>query len=236
MSDLYKKLGKLINSSIKQDWSVAIVRITSSLRKMCKFECSFSKGNNLFDSFVFDDSDGFELGFAVFELQEAMYPQNTSGIAPSTRWRRTVISTWNLYGIRHFRTNGTRHSMFGFFKKKKVGDKSDMDEMKEIYSYIGTVLNKGIGKIDWNTIILNIEAAVGYCGFDGTYTDSSQSIHDLDIEIPFEMYEKILHLLELSEKNNFAPWNRAVYTLEKNGHFDMEFIWDQALQDEWDKA
>ena len=111
-----------------------------------------------------------------------------------------------------------------------------MDEMKKIYAYIGKVLNKGIGKIDWNTITLNIKAAVGYCGFDGTYTDSSQSVHDLDIDIPFEMDKKIALLLELSEKNNFAPWNRAVYTLEKNGHFDMEFIWDQALQDEWDNA
>ena len=31
-------------------------------------------------------------------------------------------------------------------------------------------------------------------------------------------------------------WNRAVYTLEKSGHFDMEFEWDQALQDEWEKS
>ena len=111
-----------------------------------------------------------------------------------------------------------------------------MDEMKKIYAYIGKVLNKSIGKIDWNTITLNIKAAVDYCGFDGTYTDSSQSVHDLDIDIPFEMDKKIALLLELSEKNNFASWNRAVYTLEKNGHFDMEFIWDQSLQDEWDKA
>ena len=108
MADLYKELGSLINSSIKQDWSVAIVRITSSLRKMCKFECSFSKGNNQFDSFAFDDSHGFELGLAVFELQESMYPEH--------------------------------------------------------------------------------------------------------------------------------KWNRAVYTLERNGHFDMTFEWDQALHDEWDKA
>ncbi len=109
-----------------------------------------------------------------------------------------------------------------------------MKEMEKIYKYIGKVLNKGIGKIDWSTITLNIEASVRYCGFDGTYTDSSQSVHDLNIEIPYEMYEKILLLLELSKKNNFAPWNRAVYTLDRKGHFDMEFIWDQALQDEWD--
>ena len=30
--------------------------------------------------------------------------------------------------------------------------------------------------------------------------------------------------------------NKAIYTLEKDGHFDMTFEWDQALQDEWDNA
>ncbi len=106
--------------------------------------------------------------------------------------------------------------------------------MEEIYMYIGTVLNECIGELDWNTITLNIKAAPGYCGYDGTYTDSSHSAHDLDIKIPFEMDEKIGSLMDLSEKNNFAPWNRAVYTLEKSGHFDIEFIWDQELQDRWD--
>ena len=33
-----------------------------------------------------------------------------------------------------------------------------------------------------------------------------------------------------------SKWNKAVYTLEKNGHFDMTFEWDQTLQDEWDNA
>ena len=38
-----------------------------------------------------------------------------------------------------------------------------------------------------------------------------------------------------ADKINFSPWNRAVYTLDSNGHFDMTFEWDQSLQDEWDK-
>ena len=31
-------------------------------------------------------------------------------------------------------------------------------------------------------------------------------------------------------------WNKAIYTLEKDGYFDMTFEWDQTLQDEWDNA
>ena len=29
---------------------------------------------------------------------------------------------------------------------------------------------------------------------------------------------------------------QRIYTLEKDGHFDMTFEWDQDLQDEWDNA
>ena len=46
----------------------------------------------------------------------------------------------------------------------------------------------------------------------------------------------IIKFHNTAEENNFTPWNRAVYTLEKNGHFDMEFEWDQELQDEWEKS
>ena len=68
---------------------------------------------------------------------------------------------------------------------------------------LGKVLNKGIGKIDWNTITLNIKAAVDYCGFDGTYTDSSQPVHDLDIDIPFEMDKKNCIALGTFRKEQF---------------------------------
>ena len=111
-----------------------------------------------------------------------------------------------------------------------------MDEMNEIYTYIGNVLNQGMNNVNWKSIQFNIEADSIYCGYDGTYTDSLDASHDLDIDIPYEMDDKIWRLLELSKENNFTPWNRAVYTLEKSGHFDMEFEWDQALQDKWEKG
>ena len=103
--DLYKELGNLIIDSIDVEWSIVIVKITSSLNKMCEFDCSYSNDKI---NFYFDKVRGFFMGKNVFELQESMLPEH--------------------------------------------------------------------------------------------------------------------------------KWNRAVYTLEKNGHFDMEFKWDQELQDEWEKS
>ena len=111
-----------------------------------------------------------------------------------------------------------------------------MEEMNEIYTYIGNVLNNNMNDNNWETIKFNMQVDVDYCGYDGTYTDTMGLVHDLDIDIPIEMDDKIWRLLELTKKNNFVPWNKAVYTLEKNGHFDMTFEWNQALQDEWDNA
>lgn len=60
----------------------------------------------------------------------------------------------------------------------------------------------------------------------------------LAFELLDENYDEDLgeNIFELQESMSPAhKWNKAVYTLEKNGHFDMTFEWDQTLQDEWDK-
>ncbi len=36
--------------------------------------------------------------------------------------------------------------------------------------------------------------------------------------------------MNLFQKLLNIKWNKAVYTLERNGHFDIDFEWDQALQ------
>ena len=60
-----------------------------------------------------------------------------------------------------------------------------------------------------------------------------KSFELLDDDLDIDLGECVFELQESMFPEH--KWNRAVYTLEKNGHFDMEFEWDQALQDEWDK-
>ena len=111
-----------------------------------------------------------------------------------------------------------------------------MEEMNEIYTFIGKLLNDCMIDNNWKSIVFNIQADVDFCSYDGNFIDSNGNLHDLDIEIPIEMDDKIWRLLGLTKENNFVRWNRAVYKLENNGHFDMDFEWDQALQDKWDNA
>lgn len=108
MADLYKELGNLIVETIDDEWKKVVIKITSSMNKMCIFDCSYSDNSENIRKFSFDKMKGFLMGKNVFELQASMSPEH--------------------------------------------------------------------------------------------------------------------------------KWNKAIYTLEKDGHFDMTFEWDQALQDEWDNA
>ena len=42
MADLYKELGNLIVETIDDEWKKVVIKITSSMNKMCIFDCSYS--------------------------------------------------------------------------------------------------------------------------------------------------------------------------------------------------
>ena len=42
----------------------------------------------------------------------------------------------------------------------------------------------------------------------------------------------LMELHEITTEEGSNKWNQAIYTLTPDGKFDMEFIWDQELQDE----
>ena len=110
-----------------------------------------------------------------------------------------------------------------------------MKKQEDLYKIIGNELYSSL-KSDWDKIELNIECSDDHIGMNAKYLINGEWKNNLDHDLTTDTMLSIIDFHKNSEKNNFAPWNRAVYTLEKNGHFDMEFIWDQALQDEWDKS
>ena len=110
-----------------------------------------------------------------------------------------------------------------------------MKNIEDLYKDIGMQLNDTIDS-DWDIIQLNIECSDKYIGTNAKYKKNGKWKNSLHFSINVDTKIALIKFHNSAEELDFAPWNRAVYTLEKNGHFDMEFIWDQALQDEWDKA
>ena len=106
----------------------------------------------------------------------------------------------------------------------------------DFYKDLGQAIQNNISD-NWDTVIVKIESSLNkMCSFQAEYTLSS--FEKKELKFPLLTVNTLMDsVFELQE--SMSPghkWNKAVYTLEKNGHFDMTFEWDQTLQDEWDNA
>ena len=90
MADIYKELGNLIVETIDDEWKKVVIKITSSMNKMCIFDCSYSDNSEYIRKFSFDKMKGFLMGKNVFELQESMSPEHKWN-KEFTHLKRTVI-------------------------------------------------------------------------------------------------------------------------------------------------
>ena len=100
----------------------------------------------------------------------------------------------------------------------------------DFYKDLGQAIQNNISD-NWDTVIVKIESSL-----QAEYTLSS--FEKKELKFPLLTVNTLMDsVFELQA--SMSPehkWNKAIYTLEKNGHFDMTFEWDQALQDEWDNA
>lgn len=102
----------------------------------------------------------------------------------------------------------------------------------EIYEVIANGIMQSIPRNDWDEVSLSIQGDSTYIETSGTYFISDEEFgldtHSLDSEVSFAIME--LHELTTEGGNN--RWNRAIFTLFPDGEFDIEFQWDQDLNDE----
>lgn len=112
-----------------------------------------------------------------------------------------------------------------------------MDRIKEIFKELAVNINKAIDG-EWEKAVLNIEVLRGYSSYKGNYfkfpgcTGHSISVSRFDYAIDDMLIE--LHDLTRAAQLHHKDWNRAIFTLFSDNKFSIEYIWDQALQDEVD--
>jgi hypothetical protein len=108
-----------------------------------------------------------------------------------------------------------------------------MMTLDEIYENIGQSLFNVISHENWDEAKLNIEfEGDGVVGYNGHYTANTIKENISVRHIPREIRHWIRELHSITTEKGHNKWNRAVFTLLRTGKFDMEFIWDQVLQDE----
>jgi len=105
--------------------------------------------------------------------------------------------------------------------------------LDEIYLNIAQGITNAIEHNGWTQARLDIEVvANGVVGYTGVYHTDSTTV-DLPVrKIPRDIRNWLRELHSITTKGGNNRWNRAVFSLTPDGKFDMEFIWDQGLQDE----
>lgn len=108
-------------------------------------------------------------------------------------------------------------------------------EVAEIYNLIGSCIVSSIPDKKWKSAQLKIEVYIDdYVQFSGSYTSSAGKIIDIDArEFDSEEFESAIYELNqtLTQGGN-NRWNKAIFRIWPDNNFDMEFIWDQELDDE----
>jgi hypothetical protein len=110
-----------------------------------------------------------------------------------------------------------------------------MKTVDDIYLAIATNIASAV-KEDWASAAVNFEVLDGMVGYDGSYVSGSGQEEQIDVEeFDFQLTLDLLELHGITTAGGNNRWNRAVFKLEPQGKFDMQFIWDQELHDEVEK-
>jgi len=99
---------------------------------------------------------------------------------------------------------------------------------ESIVTNISTVTNG-----EWVKAKLDIEVIGEMVSFTGNYLNNKNETKQIDVdEFDFQLTFDVLELHKITTEGGNNKWNRAVFSVQPDGAFDMEFIWDQELQDE----
>lgn len=98
----------------------------------------------------------------------------------------------------------------------------------EIYAKLAQSILGNIGTDTWDKAQLHLEVIGTSVDFKG-YLNAGERFNAPG---GFLLAKAVLELHAITTEGGRNRWNRAVFTLFPDGKFDMQFIWDQELQDE----
>ncbi|WP_448635411.1 hypothetical protein [Pedobacter panaciterrae] len=103
----------------------------------------------------------------------------------------------------------------------------------EIYLKIGQEIVNVIETDNWRNARLEFEIeGEGVVGYTGDYLENDET-KDMSVEnIDDDITDWLNELHEITTEGGNNKWNKSVFSLTPDGKYDMEFIWDQELQDE----
>jgi Protein of unknown function, DUF600 len=122
---------------------------------------------------------------------------------------------------------------WGVFFKRICKLKNNKMEVNNIYLEIANCI---VGSINagWAKALLKIEIQEGVTGYNLAYYDNAEIRKSVRLIKTPNISEYIQELHAITTEGCHNRWNKLEFTLFPDGKFDLQFIWDQAWQDEID--
>ena len=109
--------------------------------------------------------------------------------------------------------------------------------LKESFVKLAVKVQQDLAGIHWAKAVIKIIRFDGTVRFEGEYNDRSDDLTK-NMEVNFGFWEaRVVHniyKITTCEPPVHKDWNRAIFTLYPDNKFEIEYIWDQQLQDEVD--
>lgn len=114
-----------------------------------------------------------------------------------------------------------------------ITSKKQIMTVDEIYSSIGQGISNAIEESNWTNAKLDIEVVGnGVVGYTGDYQVDNTTVNLSVRKIPRDIRNWLKELHGITTEGGKNKWNRAIFRLEPDGKFSIEFIWDQQLHDQ----
>lgn len=107
--------------------------------------------------------------------------------------------------------------------------------VSEVYQLLAvSILDSAGNNNDWKKAMLKLTVLENVVEYNLSFFNSNDDRKGARFNIPdsSDLSEKIISFQKVTTGEDNNGWNRAVFTLDPKGKFDMEFIWDQELNDE----
>lgn len=103
----------------------------------------------------------------------------------------------------------------------------------EIYDLLAEAINEVVPDA-WTMARLNVQYLVSghETEFEGVYLTPSGNALPLPSDFPVEAIEAIQELNTIRQREGHPRWNRLHIDLSAKGDFNINFTWDQEIQDE----
>ncbi len=110
-------------------------------------------------------------------------------------------------------------------------------EETEIFSLLASGVLEPISiQKKFEKVVLKIMRLEKVAELTADMIDLNGDSFNLDINMGYKYAKAIHKLYEITQNHplEHKNWNRAIFTLYSDSKFDMEYIWDQELQDRVD--